>query len=90
MDLLVIFDSNNQDTSLGVEINRMMEESGWTGSDQFSFAYTKEVDGDYNDIESGIKNEVREAVVQAEWKNVKYLYAIGDEKPQFDIADKAQ
>lgn len=71
---------------LRIEIDRMMVESGWTASEEFSYAFTKEVESDYSDIESGIKADVDAATEQAEWTDVKYLYVIGDEAPKFSVS----
>jgi len=86
MKTLVIFDTVAQDTSLAMEITREMEELGWVAFESFSYAFEKEIDGDYAAIEADIQTNVDAATFEAEWENVNYLYVIGNEAPKFSVS----
>lgn len=86
MKALVIFDTVAQDTSLAMEITREMEELGWTEAEYFSYAFEKEAEGTYDEIEAHIIADVNAATFEAEWENVKYLYVIGNEAPKFKVS----
>lgn len=86
MKALVIFDTVAQDTSLAMEITREMEELGWTEFASFSYAYEKEAEGSYEEIEADVIANVDAATFEAEWENVNYLYVIGNEAPKFKVS----
>lgn len=86
MKALVIFDTVAQDTSLAMEITREMEELGWTELEYFSYAFKKEAEGTYDEVETHIIANVDAATFEAEWENVNYLYAIGNEAPKFKVS----
>ena len=78
MNLLVIINPKGQDLELGIEIDRVMKDHFWTLVKDFDYTYTKEVDNeDFDDLVSGIKDDIDAAVTQAEWENVNFLFKIG-------------
>ena len=88
MNLLVIIDDFGQDTSLGGAIEGTMTEKEWLSDDSFTFAFKKTVSEDIsaNDIEAQIKADVDAATLEAEWKDVKYLFVIGNHSPKFAVS----
>ncbi|MDT3401465.1 hypothetical protein [Mucilaginibacter terrae] len=51
-----------------------------------SYAFEKEAEGNYDEIEAHIIANVDAATFEAEWQNVNYLYVIGNEAPKFKVS----
>ncbi|WP_295767489.1 hypothetical protein [uncultured Mucilaginibacter sp.] len=86
MKALVFFDTVPHDTALAIELDREMEELGWSPLETFSYAFEKEFEADYYEIETQLIANVDAATFEAEWQDVKYMYMIGVEEPKFGLS----
>ncbi len=85
MNVLVIIDPKGQQPELGSHVNSMMKRQNWIAIPGFPYTYTKEVKSeDTNYLVTVVREEVNTATRQAEWQQVKYLYALCGIRPQLE------
>jgi hypothetical protein len=87
-DLLLVLDVADHNIDLLPEIDAVLLSNEWTPDHRFHYAYTRTVKGayTYQQFVGLIATNVELAIYEAEWEDIRYLYAIGTNPPDFGFA----